>query len=471
MNKKNLAVYESYYKQNKDYELDLYGYSPPPNGMFDFDGHLYFGGEDFRTEKHFKVYRDCGFNTVLGQTSATYNGEEWETSNAKSVMDKYQKVGIKKFILLDDRLHKLSRELDGGVIGEGKPFTSEKELDEFVRDCLKDYVHHPIFYGVQLVDEPRPPKLKSLGQVYRSIKRVNPNVNIQVNLLPPNFIFASTAFPYFGDFSMRYKAYLNEYLDETGADYFMYDHYPFVPNMEGSILRTYFLGMQISSEVAQERGVEYRIVMQSVAFSEHNVENWRKLSREDMFYQINALLGFGVKQFSYWTYWTKPYNRAGRFAFPENSAIVGRFGNPTDLYYAVQETNAMLTKLAPVFKDFEYVADAHTAKWPCKSRPMFLIPLRFKQLKNVKSFDVDKEVVVISELYDKNKDRYLYRVMNASDPYFGNEQGEQTVTVEFDKKFKYADVFSDGEWKTVELEDGKYQTRLMPGFADYVLVY
>ncbi len=471
MNSENQLVYKEYYKKNEGYELDLYAYSPPSTGKFTFDGMTYDSGIDFRTMENFEKYRDCGFNTVLGQTSATYNGEEWETCDAKSVMDKYQKVGIKKFILLDERLHKLSRELDGGVIGEGKPFTSEKELDEFVRDCLKDYVRHPIFYGVQLVDEPRPPKLKSLGQVYRSIKRVNSNVNIQVNLNPPSFVFASTMFPYDGDFSQRYKAYVNEYLDETGADYFMNDQYPFVASQEGSIGRMFFRGMQICAEIANERGVEYRIVMQSMWYRINAAVNWRNLTRADIFYQANAHMGFGAKQFAYFTYWSKVDNKITGEYFPDGCAIMTRKGEKTELYDYVKEVNAMLNKLAPVLKEFEYIADAHNAKWPCKSRPMFLTTISCKPLKYIKSFKPDKEVVAISEMYDKNNDRYLYRVMNASDPYFANEFGEQTTVVEFDTKFKYADVFKDGEWKTVELNDGKYTTSLMPGFADYILVY
>ncbi len=463
-------VYGEYYERNKGYEINLYAYSPPPNGVFNFDGMRYDCGIDFRTVENYVTYRDCGFNTMLGQWSARYVGEPWETSEAKAVMDKVAQVGVGKFILLDDRLMKLSHETSS-IIGEGKQFADEKELDGYVAECMKDYVKHPIFYGVQLVDEPYPAKLKALGQTYRAIKRVCPQAFVQSNLNPPVFIFANAMFPYDGDFSQRYKAYINEFLDETGADYFMADIYPFIANNEGSIGRMYIRGLQICAEIAAERGVEFKVVMQSMWYRINMADNWRKLERGDMFYQANALMGFGVKEFSYFTYWGKTDNNIKGEYFPDGQAIMKRNGEKTALYDYVQEVNALLQKLAPVMKDFEYLADAHNAKWPAYSRPMFLTTLSCKPLKNVVSFRPDKEVMLVSELYDKKNDRYLYRIMNGTDPHFGNEFGQQTAEIQFDKKFRYADVFTNGEWTTVELVDGKYVSKLMPGFADYVLLH
>ncbi len=463
-------IYSEYLEKNKDKKVGLYAYTPPNDGTFTLDGVDYNCGTDFRTVEHYTTYRECGFNILLGQMSAHYTGEPWETSTAKKVMDTVQASGINKFILLDGRLSRISRE-KGGIIGEGKEFADEKALDAYVENCMKDYVKHPIFYGVQLVDEPFPSLLKALGQTYRAIKRVCPNAFIQCNLNPPHFQFNSSMLPYEGDFSMRYKAYVKEFLDETGADYFMSDIYPINPDENGSIYRMYFRGLQISAEIAAERGVKFFVVMQSMWYRMNGAVNWRKLQREDMFYQANALLGFGVKEFSYFTYWSKYQCNINDYYFPDGSAIVTRKGEPTEIYHAVKDVNEMINKLWPVIQDFEYVADANNAHWPCKSRPMFLVPLNCKPLKNVISFTPDKEVALISEMYDKKNDRYLYRLMNASDPYFGKEFGVQTTEIQFDKKFRYADVFTDGEWKTVELVDGKYTAKLMPGFADYVLVY
>ncbi len=476
-------LYEGYYQENEGYEVGLYAYSPPPDGVFKFDGVKFDSGKDYRTVENYVIYKECGFTIFFGQLTAKYNGvEAWEESVAKKVLDKVRQAGIQKAIIVDGRLHKLSREKESiigrafsedteSVIGKGRRFADEKELDAYVAACMKDYVKHPIFYGVQLVDEPRRPQLKAVGEVYRSIKRVCPQAFVQCNLNPPNFVLASNAFPYDGDFSQRYKAFVNEYLDETGSDYFLNDIYPIIPDENGTIYKMYIRGLQICAEIAQERGVQFRNVLQSTYWTTNNVKNWRALRREDMFYQINALVGFGVKEFAYFTYWNKTDNDYNSLYFADGQAIVRRNGEKAPLYDHVKEVNGMLQKLMPVVSNFDYVADAHNATWPTKSRPMFLLPLSCKPLKNVVFFKPDKEVVLVSEMYDKKKDRYLYRLMNASDPYYGNELGVQTTEIQFDKKFRFADVFTDGEWKTVELIDGKYVAKLMPGFADYLLIY
>ncbi len=464
------AIYKEYLEKNKGAEMTLYGYTPPPDGTFTFDGVDYRSKEDFRTLEHYKVYAGCGFNTFLGQMSAHYLGEPWESSEAKSVMDKVQAAGVKKFILLDGRLSKLSHQTTP-IIGEGCEFASEAELDAFVAECMKEYRHHPIFFGVQLADEPMHNKIPQLGQTYRAIKRVCPEAYVQCNLNPPHFQFNSSMLPGDGDFAQRYKAYVNLFLDETGADYFMADIYPFNPDENGTVYRMYVRGLQICAEIAQERGVDFKVVMQSMWYRMNGADNWRKLQPEDITYQANILLGFGIKELSYFTYWTKNANDINTYYFPEGSGIVTRKGEPTAKYERVKQVNEMIGKLWPVVKDFEYLSDSNNAHWPCKSRPMFLVPLNCKPLKNVEYFRPDKEIALVSEMYDEKNDRYLYRLMNGSDPYFGNEFGVQTTEIKFNEKFRYADVFMNGEWKTVELQDGKYVAKLMPGEADYLLVY
>ncbi len=465
-------VYSEYYKKNKDYQIELYAYTPPGDGVFVVDGIETHLGQDFRTVEHYQTYKDCGFNTILGQVAAKIDSDDFENSAAKKVMDIAHKIGIKKFILLDDRLRGLSA-VKGGVIGEDKEFKSEAELDAYVDSCIKVYEHHPMFSALQLVDEPVHDTLISVGQVFRSIKRVRPNVQVQCNLNPPQIVYASSLLKWYkgGTIWDKYKAYLNDFLDVTGADYFLYDYYPLVNEMDSGIIQSYVRGMQVAAEVAVERGVEFRMVIQTMFYLMNGRQNERYIKKEDVYFQANLCLGYGVKQLACFTYWTKLHFDSKWFASPKDAAIVDRLGNPTSLYYSVQEVNSYIQKLAPVIKDFAYVADAYTITMPCKSRPAHILPLVSKELKNVKSFVNDKEVSLIGEMYDKANDKYMYRLMNVSDPFYGTQTGEQSIEVVFDEKFKFADVFHDGEWKTVELVDGKYETKLLPGFADYVIIY
>ncbi len=465
-------IYSEYYKKNKDYQMEIYAYSPPGKGMFDFDGHEYFYGEDFRTVKHYKTYQESGLNTILGQVSARIYDEDFESSDAKIVMDIAQELGFKKFILLDDRLRGLSAQ-EGGVVGEGKKFKTQADLEAYVDACIKTYEHHPMFSSLQLVDEPKHSQMVSVGQVYRAIKSVRPNVSVQCNLNPPMIIFANRLFePYKGgNVYQKYEAYLNDFLDETGADYFLYDYYPLMSTVETGVHQLYVRGLQVAAEVARKRGVDFRIVIQSMSYNICGNQACRFVSKEDAMWQVNMVLGFGAKQIAYYTYWSKPVGNLKGEYYPDGSGIVTRSGEKTDLYYGVQKANAHIQEIMPVLKDFEYVADANCISLPCISRPAYVFPLVNKELKNVKSFTNDKEVTVISEMYDKANDKYLYRIMNGTDPYYGKDSGEQTIQVNFDKKFTKADVFHDGEWKTIELKGGKYETKLVPGLADYVIIY
>ena len=72
-------------------------------------------------------------------------------------MDKALATGMQKVIVSDYCLYDFIKE--GSIIGEGKEFPNEAELDRHIRSCMKDYPKHGAFYGVQLPDEPKYTKL------------------------------------------------------------------------------------------------------------------------------------------------------------------------------------------------------------------------------------------------------------------------------------------------------------------------
>jgi hypothetical protein len=150
------TVYKSYYENeaNKALEFGLYGYSPPTDGTYRVDGEIKTTGEDYRTVERYREYKDAGFNILLMQHTSRYEGEDWETSSAKMVMDRAIEAGLNKAIINDKRIWDLCREEDG-IIGEGKPFIDETALDTFLSECISVYKTHPAFYGIQLLDEPR----------------------------------------------------------------------------------------------------------------------------------------------------------------------------------------------------------------------------------------------------------------------------------------------------------------------------
>ena len=138
-------MFEKYYK-NGEVNFNFYAYSPPGSETGD-----YVVGQNvdnsLRTVERYKEYKDVGFNMVMSGCTATYYGEEWETSMCKKVMDITYEAGIDKYIVGDQSFYELSRTKEG-IIGEGKPFDSEESLDKFVADRIKGYSKHPAFYGI-----------------------------------------------------------------------------------------------------------------------------------------------------------------------------------------------------------------------------------------------------------------------------------------------------------------------------------
>ena len=264
-------VYERYYseKSTKDLRFDIYGYSPPSKLDIGIDGGLVLQtGLEFRTVERYQEYKAAGFNMLLMQSSGKYQGEPWETSDCKLVMDRAHQAGIDRIIVLDERLMMLSFEKDG-LIGEGKKFASVEALETYVADCMEPYKTHPAFYGVQLKDEPEYLHFTAIGQLYKAIKKVMPNAFVQCNLLPyVGMGFANKAYPRMddgGDMQSRYADYLEAFLDATGADYIMYDQYPFQADKGyGTVFnQMYFCCMQIVANVCKKRGVKFYFVLQS----------------------------------------------------------------------------------------------------------------------------------------------------------------------------------------------------------------
>jgi len=273
----------------------------------------------------------------------------------------------------------------------------------------------------------------------------------------------------------RFEAYLKAFIAETGINSITYDNYPILPDTgNGSVFyRLYFRAMQIAAKVCKETGAKFCFVAQTEAYLVNGKQAHRLPNEDEMFFQMNALLGFGVKQIAYYTYWDKSdCNMLGE-GHPEGTAMVSRKGEKMPLYYSVQKINAMAQKLAPVILNFDYVADRYVIKTPFTTHPFHLEYTKRGKLTKVVASSTSQEVALINELYDKDKGQWLYRVQNITYNYYAEQQNlpEQQTTLKFASEFSKVDVFDGNEWKTVELVDGEYTCSLRAGYAEYLLPY
>ena len=469
-----MAVYEQYFEKNSGRVFPIYGYSPPPNGQWQLDDTI-FTTEDFRTVEKYKEYKDCGFNVLFLQHTAPYNGDGWEKSETKKAMDNAREAGIDKVILVDQRIFELSL-IPGGIVGEGKKFATEEELESFVRNCIADYKHEKGFYGVQLRDEPFYPYLKTIGQIYRAIRKVDEKIFVHCNLNP--LIIPSLAYqicPPGANMIENYENYLSMFLEETGTDHIMMDTYPFTKARDCiNVGRYYFAGLECVARVCKKYGVEMHIVVQAFGMLAREKRHHRFPTERQMQYQKNVLIGFGVRQYSYFTYWTKQMNRTDGEHFPDGEAMVDRSGKPTRMWRYVQKINKELTALAPFLWEFDYCTNAFFVNKPFCVQPTFLEMARGGKLSEVTDVQVDRDVVFVSEQYDKKNQQYMYCVTNVTDPirYKRKYQKEnQATVVTFNEKYNVADVYFKGKWTTVALQNGKLNLSLYSGDGVIILPY
>ncbi len=293
--------------------FDFYGYNSPTDGKYHVDNETYFLGEDYRSVRRYKEYQNVGFNILLLQHMNEYNGEKWETSACKKCMDTAFKSGIARVIVSDKRLKDLC--VEPLLVGETGKFKTEEEFEKYVADCVKPYCNHPAFYGIQLFDEPAFKYLKEYAHLYRVIKKILPKAEMQCNLLNmvAHSLIAQDA-NNLQDKRVDYVNYLKYFAKESGINYLMTDEYAFRRNniISNETVPVY----ETLAEVCKELGVELRLVMQSFC-QEGCVINpdkpdemyggisWRRMTKADMYWQMNLAMGFGCKEFSFFTYMTK----------------------------------------------------------------------------------------------------------------------------------------------------------------------
>lgn len=462
--------------------------------------------KNYLTEDALTVYKNVGMTILLPQNAASVsvasirNGTPMTTSSAElnnliSLMDKAAKAGL-KVAVTDYRLILLCREIsDGGVIGSGnftntdiksgiieRKFQNEQALDNYVSKCLAGYKDHEAFYGVLLQDEPDYKMATAYGQVYKSIKRVCSDAYVQMNLYP----MERTAFRFYpplagkenvdetnrkatdvsnSELYTRYTSYVTSFLDATDCDYLQYDQYP-MTNSKG-IIEEYIKGFQLAADLCADRGIILKHVAQTCAWYSNGTLNRRELSEADARFINNVMLGFGVKDMVYYTFWEK--DSTTEETVVSGSTFVDSNGNPTDLYDFMKKIIAENNAFANVILNFDYrsskIVTGTTVSYPSQQVNL----ATSGSLTKVTSVTSNKEYALVTELYDEVKGNYMYMLQNITNPINGTVK--QTSTITFSAEYSYAAVFINGVRSDIELNNGSYTATLNAGDAVYIIPY
>ena len=451
-------------------EFNFYGYCSPTSGKYYIDGKPYFMGEDFRTEKRYKEYKDVGFNILLLQHENAYSGEDFETSACNLCMTEGFKAGLDKIIVSDTRLKDLCEETN--LIGQDGKFKTEEEFLSYLDFCTAPYRDKDGFYGIQLYDEPPFKFFKSYGKVVKGLKKILPNAFLQCNLL--NIVERERM----GDGSepesvtdyQLYERYLSTFLDESGMDSVMYDDYPF--RRDYIICGNSVANYQIGAKVAKKYGVEFHTVLQSFSWVTSGRLVMRRITESDMRWQANMCMGFGVKEYAFFTYFTKPYMKlVGGVSGDgiDGTAFINRDGTRTKLYYYAKKIIQEMKDFAPVILNYDYDSDYILTEKGKSHKDFEQTAFAFVNGKCPIDVEIDSGVALVTRMNSKDGNSEMYMVENignVKDEFF-NGQGPQEVDVKLGYDVNVR-VYKYGKEINAKVKNGCFSHKLKVGDAIFI---
>ncbi len=255
-------------------------------------------------DEQYKYMADAEIDWVLGTGDAI--GSKEDQLKMLALCDKYG-IGM---CVGDDRF--------GGNLLKYKP--------EKIKSLVDEYKDVPGAYGYYMLDEPY--NANTFIDAYKALKEADPNGYMHLNFLPGH------AYPSYS----IYESQMNDWLRLCAAagypqEYVMYDMYPFLLSKD-SIARTLMMkNLDSVRRVGLANGVKTGMYIQSVS----QTQAFRSPNREETLFEFNIGLAYGIKQFSYFT-WFTPYNREAPF----DDGIITHKGVPNKKYEFICEINRMM---------------------------------------------------------------------------------------------------------------------------------
>lgn len=221
--------------------------------------------------------------------------------------------------------------------------------DAVIKAVVDDYKEFDNLIGWDIIDEPHAEKFPVLAAIVNAFHRYSPDKETVINLFPN---YASSE--QLG--SVDYKAHLEEFVNIVHPDLISYDHYHFMGREKRSMIMDSSIDererlIRISAETTENRGgffdnieairstaLKYDIdPMLIILLTEHGP--YRNLTINELYWEVNMCLAYGMKRISYFTYWEPGYSEDWQWA----NAMCDTVGNKQQHWYDVQEINSVIT--------------------------------------------------------------------------------------------------------------------------------
>ncbi|MBQ8320503.1 MAG: hypothetical protein IJX81_06445 [Clostridia bacterium] len=454
-------------------EFLIFGYHATCTDWFAFKSEKTYLEKSNLTPEVFHDYKEAGFNVYFVSYITGWDGDKcrgkFNESLTKKSLDLAHAEGMKAFFF-EENLHRLSKNEESLINPEKADgftyFASEKELDDYIGACIAEPMAHPAAIGVSTKDEPVWEMFTAYGEVYRSLKRLYPNIYINANLLPYSSELVTREHRGFycpneselGPVE-AYRTYVREFVKATNPDFVQYDDYPIHErdNGEKYLINGHLVGAQMVAEICKEKGVPFAKVFQACQLFTSG-KLCKKPTERDMYWQMNIGMAMGIKIYSYWSYF--PVVNAGGERYDETACFVNKHAEKNPLWFWMQRIHAEMQKAAKTLLQFEFKGmktyltedapgDTNFAKeFIAETENGRIRSYEFEKVSDVKLKKAG--VALVTELFDKETGRYGYYLVNATDPEMNESQ---EIEVAF-TGCEQAKVLYKGEEQTVRLCDG-----------------
>ncbi len=274
--------------------------------QFGFDDNIlisafYPPSEAYINDEQYRYLAEAGIKSLMGAGNGVGSEE-----NQRKMLELCEKYGIQ----LTVGANELADVLLSG---------SEEKI---IREAMK-YQSYAATSGFYLMDEPYIPN--EYITAYKALKQINPDYYLHLNFLP----YAS-----YPDLDM-YRNVMNEWCclcAEAGypTEYLMYDLYPFSYN--GDMNK---VGFYTNLETIRQVGLLNNVKTAAYVQSSGIKYAMRSPNETELRFEINMFLAFGIKQLSYFTWFTPNWPDSE----PYYGCIVSPDGVRNESYYWISEIN------------------------------------------------------------------------------------------------------------------------------------
>ncbi len=293
----------------------VYGFSEAATegttGMERFEITYYWGphGEQATDESFYVAIAEAGFTSIPLEVNSYDN-------NLKA-LELMRKHGLTCSALYDIRVDRLVGTLNDSVTDAAL----DAALKEVV-DSYKDYAD--VIKGWWLKDEPSSDLFPVLGRMVASFRRVDPGRSTMINLFP-TYAKESTQLK-----AKSYKDYLSRFIAEVDPHYLSYDHYHFRTT---GPRKGFFTNIEAIREAGLSSGIDQ---MPIILLTKGG--NYADVTYEQLSWEVNISLAYGMKRISYFTFILDP----DLLALNWSNACMLYTGEKCPHYYMVSEINKWL---------------------------------------------------------------------------------------------------------------------------------